>query len=75
MKSSLAGARRVSLAHARASGTVVSADAPPNFAIRIPALGGVRGIAILLVLLRHSLFGAQTNSLFFSRLLAAGQLS
>jgi peptidoglycan/LPS O-acetylase OafA/YrhL len=36
---------------------------------RIPALDGLRGIAILLVLLRHSVAGAETTSPFWSAML------
>jgi peptidoglycan/LPS O-acetylase OafA/YrhL len=42
---------------------------------RIPALDGLRGIAILLVLMRHSIFGMQTSSTFLSKVLAVGQLT
>lgn len=41
----------------------------PKSAERIPALDGLRGIAILLVLLRHSVAGAETTSPFWSRVL------
>lgn len=42
---------------------------------RIPALDGLRGIAILLVLLRHGFFGMESSSPLVNRLLAIGQLS
>jgi peptidoglycan/LPS O-acetylase OafA/YrhL len=47
----------------------------PNWSVRIPALDGLRGIAILLVLLRHSVFGMETSSKFLAKVLAAGQLT
>jgi peptidoglycan/LPS O-acetylase OafA/YrhL len=50
---------------------------PPviNSATRIPALDGLRGIAILLVLLCHSVFELYPNSKPLSRLLIVGRLT
>jgi peptidoglycan/LPS O-acetylase OafA/YrhL len=47
----------------------------PNWSVRVPALDGLRGVAILLVLLRHSVFGMETSSRFLAKVLAAGQLT
>src|SRR6516225_2852466 len=53
----------------------------PDWSARIPALDGLRGIAIGLVLLRHAIFGVtsvegiETHSPFTSALVAAGQLT
>ncbi len=47
----------------------------PDWSLRIPALDGLRGIAILLVLMRHGIFGLQSSSPFVNHLLSVGRLS
>ncbi len=54
-----------------------AASSPPliQSSVRIPALDGLRGAAILLVLLCHSLFELHVDSKFLSHALALGRLT
>ena len=53
----------------------LSPCAVPDWSKRIPALDGLRGLAILMVLMRHTIFSLQTNSRLLLPILAAGQLT
>ncbi len=47
----------------------------PDWSVRIPALDGLRGIAILLVLLRHSIIGLDSSSPLVSRVFGIGKFA
>jgi len=47
----------------------------PNWSKRIPALDGLRGLAILMVLMRHTVFDLRSNSKLLSPFLTAGTLT
>src|SRR5947207_1290081 len=53
----------------------VSVLSPITSATRIPALDGIRGVAILLVLLCHGVFESDPHSPLLKTLVAAGRLT
>jgi len=61
--------------------TSAPARSIPHWSVRIPALDGLRGIAIAMVLLRHAIFGVssvegiETHSRVLSALIGCGQLT
>jgi peptidoglycan/LPS O-acetylase OafA/YrhL len=57
----------------RSTAEICSPAAPSSF--RIPALDGLRGIAILMVMMRHSIFGLETKSRLLGQFIKAGQLT
>jgi peptidoglycan/LPS O-acetylase OafA/YrhL len=57
------------------SDRIVSSCRIPDWSKRIPALDGLRGIAILMVLMRHSIFVMKTHSRILLPILAAGKLT